>query len=108
MSISDVKAKKHTVFLDKEREIIYDLNAFAEVEEKLGITFQEAMKQFQNVSVKVLRTFLWAGLIHEDNQLTEKEVGKMVTMKNFQYVLEAIANAISDAMPEEEESEEKN
>lgn len=83
--------------LDKPRRLRYDLNALAEIEEGTGkpLTALEA----GNMGVKDLRLILWAGLIHEDEELTLKDVGKMVSGENIGEVLAKIKEAIELAMP---------
>jgi hypothetical protein len=79
--------------LDKSRNIRYDLNAFAEIEDKLGITMAELPDV--KVGMKTIRTLLWAGLIHEDENLTESAVGKLVDPDNLKYVQEKVVEAFS-------------
>jgi len=94
--------------LDKERHLLFALNAFCELEDKFG-SIQKAFETLQKGSVKGIRTLLWAGLIHEDEELSEKEVGKMITLENINEVIDILSKAISDAMPEvDEENKEKN
>jgi hypothetical protein len=83
------------VELDKVRKIFFDLNALGELEERLGVPLDE----LQNVklSIKNVRTLIWAGLIHEDEDLTEQYVGKLVHVGNLQHVQEKIALAMSYA-----------
>jgi len=66
----------HIELNGKARRLRYDLNALAEVEEKLGIS----IAQFADVpiSIRTIRTLIWAGLIHEDADITEKDVGAWI------------------------------
>jgi hypothetical protein len=105
MSVNDIKAKLISIMLDKERHLKFDLNAFAELEEIYG-DFQVAMNAMQNRSIKAIRAMLWAGLIHEDEKLTIKQVGSMIDMTNINKIVSAISKAISEAMPKVDE--EKN
>ena len=73
----------------------YDLNALAEIEEKLGVKLDQLDKV--QMGVKELRTFLWAGLIHEDDNLTEREVGGMVDFDNMELINEKITEAFQAA-----------
>jgi hypothetical protein len=75
----------------KVRTLNYDLNAMAELEDKLGIEVSEM--ENMKMSIKNVRAMLWAGLIHEDEELTEKEVGAMVNMQNMNYVQERLTEA---------------
>jgi hypothetical protein len=99
MSVKDVKVKKIPVQLDKERHLVFDLNAFCEIEDKFG-SITEAFKALENVSMKAIRTLLWAGLLHEDESLTEKEVGKMIDIANISELAKAVTEAMNTALPE--------
>ena len=93
--------------MDKERTLVFDLNAFADLEEMFG-SIDEAMQALQNGKIKALRAILWAGLKHEDEELTEREVGKMITLNNMKEVMEGINTSINLALPEVSEEERKN
>jgi hypothetical protein len=43
---------------------------------------------------------LWAGLLHEDETLTEKRVGGMVTLSNMSEIMDKITSALTEAMPD--------
>lgn len=49
--------------LDKPRTLLFDLNAFAELEDKFG-SLDQAFQKMQQGSVKATRTLLWAGLLY--------------------------------------------
>lgn len=100
--INDIRPKSITINLDKERHLKFDLNAFAELEEIYG-DFETAMNEMTKGSVKAVRAILWAGLVHEDETLTIKQVGSMIDMSNISYVVEIISKAISEAMPKVDE-----
>lgn len=99
--ISDIRPKVMTINLDKERHLKFDLNAFAELEEIYG-DFETAMNEMSKGSIKAVRSILWAGLVHEDENLTIKQVGSMIDMSNIKEVMAVISKAISEAMPEVE------
>lgn len=102
--VQSVKRKPIKIFLDKERELKYDLNSFAEMEEKYG-TIDKAIKAMENGSIKAIRFILWAGLIHEDDSITEKDVGAMITMQDLEQLSEKLNTAMSGDLPEPEDKE---
>lgn len=60
----------------KDRTLKFDLNALAEVEDKLKLGgINDVIPLLERVSIRTVRCLLWAGLIHEDPDLTEREVG---------------------------------
>ncbi len=80
--------------LDKKRNLRYTMNALAEIEDQLGVSITEVGDI--DLTVKNVRVILWAGLIHEDKELTQEEVGDMIDMGNFQYAQEKIAEAFTN------------
>lgn len=107
----DIKNKGITINLDKERHIKFDLNAFCELEDRFG-DIQIAFESLQKMSMKSIRTLLFVGLSHEDETLTEKTVGSLITMDNINNIADIISSVMSESMPEvedmEETEEEKN
>lgn len=83
------------VELDKVRNIRFTLNSLAEIEDKLGVPLSK-LKDVE-MGVKTVRTMLWAGLIHEDEELTERQVGNMVDFSNLEYVQTKVSEAFTSA-----------
>ena len=100
----NVRLKKVQVTLDKERTLLFDLNAFIELEEKFG-TVDKALTALSEGSVKALRALLWAGLLHEDDKLTEKAVGALIGLGDLQEVAQAINDAVMSDLPEPQEAD---
>ncbi len=84
-----------SVELDKTRTIRFTLNSMAEMEDKLGVPLSKLGEI--ELGVKSVRTMLWAGLIHEDPELTEREVGNLVDFDNLEYVQSKVAEAFAFA-----------
>ena len=81
-----------TIELDRERRLFYDLNALADLGERLGVTF--SFDKFHEVAqqqlpLSALRAILFHGLRHEDAALTEEQVGRMVHQENIGEVFTA-------------------
>ena len=96
---NNIKLVKAPITLDRERTLLFNLNAFCDLEDVFG-TVDDAMKALQDGKVKALRALLWAGLKHEDPGLTEEAVGAMLGLGDLQEISEAINKAIISAMPE--------
>lgn len=84
-----VKRGNVTINLDKERTLFYNLNALVLLEEQ-GVDIQ---KLNEGVSMSAVRGIVWAGLRHEDKEITIEEVGDLITMENFQEISTAIGEA---------------
>lgn len=97
-NLADIRIKPVTIKLDKERNLVFDLNAFAELEDVYG-DIEDALEAIGRGSIKAVRAVLYSGLVHEDESLTVKAVGKLVTIKNLKDVSEALTEAIQQAMP---------
>ena len=91
----------------KERRVRYDLNAIAEIGDRLDIKVRldnlGADLLGRELPLRALRTILWAGLIHEDENLTEQEVGKWVGQDNMGEVLEGFFGLFGGIGAEEKE-----
>lgn len=102
-NVKDVKSKavKITLTDGVERTIKFTLNAMAELEDRYG-SVDEAFKQLDNNSIKAVRCILWAGLIHEDPDLTEQQVGNLIDIQYMQELMSSLGEAFDADMPESE------
>lgn len=102
-NVKDVKSKavKITLTDGVERTIKFTLNALAELEDRYG-SVDEAFKQLDNNSIKAVRCILWAGLIHEDPDLTEQQVGNLIDIQYMQELMASLGEAFDADMPEPE------
>lgn len=93
------------ITLDKLRHLKFDLNAMIAYEEAMG----ESLSQLSStLSAKQLRALLWAGLIHEDKDLSLAQVGAWVTTDNIAEVTNALNNAIQLSRDDVKEGEVEN
>lgn len=103
-NVNDVRIKKVTVELDKTRTLLYDLNAFAEMEDRYG-SIQAILDDVSKGSIKALRLVLWAGLIHEDDSLSPYDVGKWIKFADIARVSELLGKALELTQPTPEQEE---
>jgi hypothetical protein len=89
--------KKVILNLDKERTLHYSLNSLIHLEETLGVPITELSSV--KLSIKNIRSFLFAGLSHQDKELTEEQVGEMVSLDNLKEVQQKISEAFSRDNP---------
>ena len=85
--------KKNMVKIElagQERHLHYNLNSLEIIEDLTGSTLD---KVTQNISMKTLKILVYAGLIHEDKDLTVEAVGEMIGFDDIQVVSEAIGQA---------------
>lgn len=85
--------KKNMVKIElagQERHLYYNLNSLEIIEDLTGSTLDKVTK---NISMKTLKALVYAGLVHEDKDLTVEAVGEMVGFEDIQVVSEAIGQA---------------
>ncbi|MCD3351261.1 hypothetical protein G8V03_09710 [Clostridium botulinum D/C] len=108
--MNNIKQTGATVTLDKERKVIFDLNALCEIEEKyesLDKALEKLSPKNGMPSMKDIRYIFYLGLKNDDEKLTEKKVGTLITLSNIQDVVEVIGNVMTGSLPEPK-GEEKN
>lgn len=91
------------IVLDKERALKFDLNAMVAFEEATSKSLMNGTFDSKKMSTRDLRAMLWACLIHEDDALTEKHVGSLITPDNMLEITSALNEAFEVAMPESED-----
>ena len=102
-NLKDIRLPEMVITADgKQYKLTLDMNTFATLEDKYGSTqaFVDAVK---GVSVKAVRTLLWAALQDEHPEMTEKDAGKLISLGNVTEVLESITGLLSafgDALPD--------
>lgn len=101
-------------FDGKQRYIRFDLNAFAELEERYG-TIEKAQEVLSSGSLKAVRMILWIGLIWDEVELDpftgdvikytlfQRDVGRWITPHNMNEVMKTLQIAITGALPEPED-----
>ena len=102
-NVKDVKAKDVTITLNDgvKRTLRFDLNAMAEMEDKYG-SVDAAFEVLEKNSIKAVRFVLWAGLLHEDENLTEKQVGSLIDMTSLVDISKTLGEAFEADMPVEQ------
>lgn len=115
--MSAIRDGRYPIMLDKERHLLYDLNAIDMIQERFGDLTKIGEAMTGKDGFKNLR-FLLTVLLNEgdepENELTEREVGKLIHVGNLNEVKDAIFAAISvgntgNAVPAEaDEDDAKN
>ncbi len=86
---------------DPRRVLVMDFNAFCEAEAITGVSLMEGELAFK--SLRVLRGLIWAGLLHEQPDITLKDAGLIINELGMEHCFNAVAEAIVIAMPHMEE-----
>lgn len=101
-NLREVKPRVKTITLNDgvEREIRFTLNAMAELEDKYG-SVDAAFAKLDEGSIKAARFILWAGFLHlNDESLTERRVGDLIDLNSLQNIMQSMASAMSEDMPQ--------
>lgn len=88
--------------LDKVRNLRYSMRALSIIEKSFGKTI--AKIDWNNLMIDELITVLWAGLIHEDKELTQERLFDIIEELGLSYTdLEnAITGGLSDSYGDNE------
>lgn len=104
-NVNKVKRKPVYIELDKPRQLKFTLNSFAEMEDRYG-TVDDALKAMEGGSIKAIRFMLWAGLIHEDEELTEKKVGVLIELQDLAELSEQLNLVMGADLPDKGDKDE--
>lgn len=84
------------VELDKVRNFRYGMKAISIIEKKFKKPISKV--DFENMTMEDTATIIWAGLVHEDKNLTVEKVMDLIDEKgNLQEVMKAMSEAMSAA-----------
>lgn len=88
--------------LDRTRRLRFDMNALAALEENgLNVFDDETLANLERLvkSPSRIRLFVWAGLLHEDPELTLQQVGALIAGDGFLPAMNAVAASLEQALP---------
>lgn len=102
-NLKDVKSKGTPITLNDgvQRELKFTLNALAEMEDRYG-SVDDAFKELDKGSIKAVRFVLWAGLMHSDETLTERQVGNLIDTQCMADIMNQLTAAFDNDMAKEE------
>lgn len=118
-NVRTIKQKAKIVSVElggKTRTIKFDLNAFAELENKYG-TVNKAMEALSEGKIAAVKMVLWAGLIHEEAVLDEVtgepikynitpyQVGGWIDPTDIADIMNKVNQAMGDDLPEQNEKQ---
>lgn len=93
--------------LDKVRNLRYGMRALSLIEETTGKEI--ASMDLKKVAIKDLGVMIWAGLYHEDTELTPESVMDLIDdYSDIQEAAELIGKAISEAFSKNKKAIAKN
>ena len=106
-NVKEIRTKSVPIKIDdKDYNLRYDMNAFADIEEEYG-GINEAMSAMRDGSVVAMRKLLWFGLRHENESLTERQAGALLDLAGMSIVIEPLTEAIESSLPPMTDEEKK-
>lgn len=90
--------KKFPLELDKKRTFMLNFHAMRRVEEEYGLNLLSG-EGFKNISSKNLTLLLWAGLIHEDEELSVETVDDLINDYGFDAITRVLSDLVDDMFP---------
>lgn len=104
MKASELKNKGIKFNLgDKEYELKFNMNIFCELEEVYG-DINKAFDDLQNMKIKAIRALIYAAIKVQEENITLKEVGEKLDLKDLERLGTAINKALESSMPEIDEN----
>lgn len=97
-----MRIQKTSVFLDKERHLYFDLNAFHDLDKHFGSVI-DALRAFR-VDPLSLPVFLKIGLAHEE-ELPMDHIDLLINFDNQELLTRKIMQAVSAALPDSKEEQ---
>lgn len=97
-NINALKNGKYPIILDRERHLLFSLNVMQELQEKTGgiAKLEELITDDKNAfrNIKWLLTLLInEGADDSEDQINERQVGKMIHAENLQYIINVVLKA---------------
>lgn len=112
MSVDDVVQDGIEIKLDKTRRLKYTLKGVRILTKKYG-SVQKAVQSLQKFNGEIneelidnLSMLLFAGLVHEDPDLTQDDVENMIDLRYLNSLPALINTAMSDNLPQDTEPNE--
>lgn len=104
---NDLKTKKTNIQTievgGKTYPIVFDFNVLSELEDVYG-DVSNAFEDLEKIKVKAIRALVYSLVKVEDEDVTLKEVGKMLNMDFINQFVEKAGIALNNDMPAKEEN----
>lgn len=106
--IDKVKVKQAKFILSdgKEHTLKLDLNALIALEDRTGEPFDKIFNG--GLTLKTVRRLLWAGLLHENADLTESEAGALIDFSTLMQLQHTLGDVVDGSLPDVNDIKEIN
>ena len=82
--------KKIAVQLDKERNLAFPLMSLVRLKKEHGLEIKDLADEEKSQDIENIIKVIWAGLIHEDKELTVEDVGYMLDISELPAISEKL------------------
>lgn len=83
--------KKIDITLDKERTLAFPIMSLIRLKKEHGIELKDLADEKKSQDMETILALIWAGLVHEDRDLTLEDVGYMVDITMLPEVSEKLS-----------------
>lgn len=78
------------ITLDKERHLAYPVMSLIRLKKEYGIQLSDLQDEEKAQDLETILAVIWAGLIHEDKDLTLEDVGYMIDVTDLPAISEKL------------------
>lgn len=83
--------KKVDIMLDKPRTLAYPVYSLIKLKKEHGIELKDLQDKEKAEDLETILAVVWAGLIHEDTDLTMEELGFMLDITQLPEISQKVA-----------------
>lgn len=88
-------AKTEKITLDKERTLRYPLMSIIKLKKEKGINLSDLADEEKAQDFEIILSIVWAGLIHEDPELTVEQLGNIIELSDMPEISEKLGLVFS-------------
>lgn len=88
-------AKSVAIMLDKERNLRFPIMSLIKLKKVHGIELKDLSDKEKAQDMETILAVIWAGLIHEDTELTMDELGFMIDIADLPTISEKLSEVFA-------------
>lgn len=88
-------ANKAVIQLDKERKLAFPIMSLIRLKKEYGIQLKDLQDEEKAQDMETILAIIWAGLIHEDKELSFEELGYMIDINMLPSISEKLSEVFA-------------
>lgn len=88
-------AKSVAIMLDKERNLRFPIMSLIQLKKVHGIELKDLSDEKKAQDMETILAIIWAGLIHEDKELSFDELGYMIDVADLPAISEKLSEVFA-------------